>query len=150
MDKSPEPSAPSAKSPTISTAPACPAILGNPLLSDPAAEARRRTPLLSPDDVELLKGIRHLLYGEGYTIRGVQRILKAKGVRFVQSVGRGEQAVAAPDPGERGEAEPTTIPMGPASDVDSNPVRLGDSGLREVDWAQGRLRRTGRMHAGPR
>ena len=29
-----------------------------------------------PDDVDLLKGIRRLLYGEGYTIRGVQRILK--------------------------------------------------------------------------
>ena len=39
-----------------------------------------------PDDVELLKGIRHLLYGEGYTIRGVQRILKEQGVRFVMNV----------------------------------------------------------------
>lgn len=39
-----------------------------------------------PDDVELLRGIRRLLYGEGYTIRGVQRILKEEGVRFVQSV----------------------------------------------------------------
>ena len=29
-----------------------------------------------PDDVDLLRGIRRLLYGEGYTIRGVQRILK--------------------------------------------------------------------------
>ena len=29
-----------------------------------------------PDDVELLKGIRHLLYGEGYTIKGVQRLLR--------------------------------------------------------------------------
>jgi DNA-binding transcriptional MerR regulator len=39
-----------------------------------------------PDDVDLLRGIRHLLYGEGYTIRGVQRILKEHGIRFVQSV----------------------------------------------------------------
>ena len=38
-----------------------------------------------PDDVDLLKGIRHLLYGEGYTIKGVQRILKEEGVRFVQA-----------------------------------------------------------------
>jgi DNA-binding transcriptional MerR regulator len=43
-----------------------------------------------PDDVELLRGIRHLLYGEGYTIRGVQRILKAEGARFVQSIWREE------------------------------------------------------------
>lgn len=39
-----------------------------------------------PDDVDLLRGIRHLLYGEGYTIRGVQRILKDHGGKFVQSV----------------------------------------------------------------
>ena len=39
-----------------------------------------------PDDVDLLRGIRHLLYGEGYTIRGVQRILKENGLKFVQSV----------------------------------------------------------------
>lgn len=39
-----------------------------------------------PDDVDLLRGIRHLLYGEGYTIRGVQRILREQGGRFVQTV----------------------------------------------------------------
>ncbi|MHA7773397.1 MerR family transcriptional regulator [Roseibium sp. M-1] len=39
-----------------------------------------------PDDVELLKGIRHLLYGEGYTIKGVQRILKEQGPRFVMQI----------------------------------------------------------------
>lgn len=32
-----------------------------------------------PADVLLLKGIRQLLYGEGYTIKGVQRILATKG-----------------------------------------------------------------------
>lgn len=36
-----------------------------------------------PDDVELLRGIKHLLYGEGYTIKGVQRILKEQGIRHV-------------------------------------------------------------------
>jgi DNA-binding transcriptional MerR regulator len=41
-----------------------------------------------PDDVDLLRGIRHLLYGEGYTIRGVQRILREQGPRFVQLVWR--------------------------------------------------------------
>ena len=39
-----------------------------------------------PDDVALLRGIRHLLYGQGYTIRGVQRILREQGIRFVQTV----------------------------------------------------------------
>jgi len=39
-----------------------------------------------PDDIDLLRGIRHLLYGEGYTIRGVQRILREQGSKFVQVV----------------------------------------------------------------
>jgi DNA-binding transcriptional MerR regulator len=42
-----------------------------------------------PDDVALLKGIRRLLYGEGYTIKGLQRILKEQGPRYVQAIGRG-------------------------------------------------------------
>jgi DNA-binding transcriptional MerR regulator len=49
-----------------------------------------------PDDVDLIKGIRRLLHGQGYTIRGAQRILKESGVRFVQSVGRGEAEAMAP------------------------------------------------------
>lgn len=36
-----------------------------------------------PDDVALLRGIRHLLYDKGFTIKGVQRILKEQGVRHV-------------------------------------------------------------------
>ncbi len=39
-----------------------------------------------PEDIELLRGIKHLLYGEGYTIRGVQRILREQSVSFVQAV----------------------------------------------------------------
>jgi len=41
-----------------------------------------------PDDVSLLRGIRHLLYGEGYTIRGVQRIIREQGIKFVQAAGQ--------------------------------------------------------------
>lgn len=47
-----------------------------------------------PDDVDLLKGIRRLLYGEGYTIRGVQRILKEHGVKSVQSLAEPSAAVS--------------------------------------------------------
>ena len=48
-----------------------------------------------PDDVELLRGIRHLLYSEGYTIRGVQRILRESGARRVAAIGRGGPEAAA-------------------------------------------------------
>ncbi len=47
-----------------------------------------------PDDVDLLKGIRRLLYGEGYTIRGVQRILKEHGIKSVQGLADGSAAVS--------------------------------------------------------
>ncbi len=40
-----------------------------------------------PDDLLLLKGIRHLLYDQGFTIKGVQRILKDQGVRQVIAIG---------------------------------------------------------------
>ena len=50
-----------------------------------------------PGDVLLLRGISRLLYGEGYTIKGVQRILSAQGIGVVQRAGgaSGEELVAA-------------------------------------------------------
>jgi DNA-binding transcriptional MerR regulator len=57
-----------------------------------------------PDDVDLLRGVRHLLYGEGYTIRGVQRILREEGVSFVQKAWRGDSALPPPDPEDADEA----------------------------------------------
>jgi DNA-binding transcriptional MerR regulator len=44
-----------------------------------------------PDDVQLLGAIRILLYSEGYTIKGVQRILKEQGVRAVVTASQGSQ-----------------------------------------------------------
>jgi DNA-binding transcriptional MerR regulator len=42
-----------------------------------------------PEDVDLLKGIRCLLYSDGFTIRGVQKVLKDRGLRHVARIGRG-------------------------------------------------------------
>jgi DNA-binding transcriptional MerR regulator len=41
------------------------------------------------EDINLLRAIRQLLYGEGYTIKGVQKILKEQGARGVVSAWRG-------------------------------------------------------------
>jgi DNA-binding transcriptional MerR regulator len=55
-----------------------------------------------PDDVDLLRGIRHLLYGEGYTIRGVQRILREQGPKVVQAVWQPGATQPLPEqPGDR-------------------------------------------------
>ena len=53
-------------------------------------------------DIELVAAIRHLLYNEGYTIRGVQRILKEDGVEAVLA-GAGRRQGQLPG----GEAPPT-------------------------------------------
>ena len=63
-----------------------------------------------PADVDLLKGIRHLLYGQGYTIRGVQRILKEQGTAHVVEIGRG--TVHAREP-EVAPDEPRSIAIAP-------------------------------------
>lgn len=39
-----------------------------------------------PEDVELLSSIKTLLYKEGYTIRGVQRLLKEQGTKLTQPI----------------------------------------------------------------
>ena len=36
-----------------------------------------------PEDIELLKGIKYLLYNDGYTIRGVQKVIKEGGTRKI-------------------------------------------------------------------
>lgn len=50
-----------------------------------------------PDDVDLLKGIRALLYNDGFTIKGVQKVLKERGLRHVAEIGRGGTP-GAPEP----------------------------------------------------
>ena len=47
-----------------------------------------------PDDIDLLKGIRHLLYDQGYTIKGVQKLLKQNGPRFAIAIGSGNVTAA--------------------------------------------------------
>ncbi len=42
-----------------------------------------------PEDVELLRRIRALLYSDGYTIRGVQKVLREKGVKGLISAPAG-------------------------------------------------------------
>ena len=43
-----------------------------------------------PEDVDLLRGIKSLLYDEGYTIRGVQRLLKEQGNKLAIDFGKGK------------------------------------------------------------
>ncbi|PPD43719.1 MAG: MerR family transcriptional regulator [Methylocystis sp.] len=64
---------------------------------DPVKRAGGRR-LYRPRDIELVETIRHLLYREGYTIKGVQRILKEQGVEAVIEDLRRRQSGEAPEP----------------------------------------------------
>jgi len=87
-----------------------------------------------PGDVDLLRGIRHLLYEEGYTIKGVQKILRQNGVQFAVAIGSGDMsaleemtrrtaeakaAEAKPAPAvEKSAAEPPAASSAEDSDAD--------------------------------
>ena len=85
-----------------------------------------------PDDVELLRAIKALLYDRGYTIKGVQKLLREQGAQSVMRAEAGQgspKAVPAPPQGEpvaeQARAEPT---FGPPS--------AGSSRLNKSDAAK--------------
>ena len=51
-----------------------------------------------PEDVLLLRGVRDLLHIDGYTIRGVQKLLREGGVRVLQDRAQGAVPRAGPSP----------------------------------------------------
>lgn len=78
-----------------------------------------------PEDMELLRGIRHLLHAEGYTIKGVQKILREHGIDQVKATVRASLEAAAASGGQkkRGRKQllPPTVPAAKA--VAAAPVR---------------------------
>lgn len=90
-----------------------------------------------PEDVLLLKGIRHLLYDQGFTIKGVQRILKEQGARHVIAVANGAPLesiapVPADEDDEGGEAMPTASPATGGKALDAGDREKLASVLREL------------------
>jgi DNA-binding transcriptional MerR regulator len=77
-----------------------------------------------PEDLELLRGIRQLLYTDGYTIKGVQKVLRESGSRAVAEIGRsvaGSPATPFDDPAAHvtlpASAAPPAIQGAPATVV---------------------------------
>ena len=66
-----------------------------------------------PEDMELLRGIRHLLHAEGYTIKGVQKILREQGIDYVKQQGRAIDSVV-PEPRDL-PANARALPVGLAA-----------------------------------
>ncbi len=68
-----------------------------------------------PEDVALLRRIKTLLYTDGYTIRGVQKLLREGGVKALR-----EEGAAAPAAGD-GAASPVQASPQPAAGAPSQP-----------------------------
>ncbi|MBV6659169.1 MAG: MerR family transcriptional regulator [Devosiaceae bacterium] len=82
-----------------------------------------------PSDIALLSGIRHLLYDEGYTIKGVQRILREQGVAHVSdqstlsgTPGQGQVAQPVPAPAQAEPPLPSPSPVQPDSVAEPAPA----------------------------
>ena len=80
-----------------------------------------------PADIELLKGIHTLLYSQGYTIRGVQRILKDEGGSYVAGIGRGEVMPRKGDAAREGAPPPGTAKVAPRFDKAQLPRPIGEA-----------------------
>lgn len=63
-----------------------------------------------PDDLDLLRGIRFLLHREGYTIKGVQKLLREQGLDFVKVCWHAGNAAATPPTEEATVAKPGRKP----------------------------------------
>ncbi len=78
-----------------------------------------------PEDVDLLRGVRALLYSNGFTIRGVQKVFREHGAKFVSETGRGIADTAAltlVKEAARSEEAPAPGPRRSASAVGSSAV----------------------------
>ena len=71
-----------------------------------------------PEDLELLRGIRQLLYTDGYTIKGVQKVLRENGPRSVAEIGRGLASAIQPT----NEAMPPQLTTAAGSPVGGIPI----------------------------
>jgi DNA-binding transcriptional MerR regulator len=101
-----------------------------------------------PDDLDLLRGIRHLLYGEGYTIRGVQGLLRERGLRFVQNVWRPGAPQPIDRPTEDEEAVEAPAAAGPGAHEPRAPSLSGADIGRGVEHAPPVVPRTAAPSAG--
>ncbi len=87
-----------------------------------------------PEDVELLRGIQVLLHLEGFTIRGVQKILKEQGAEQVKASGQTGSLVA----GLAGDAVPAAPKKAPAARAKRVPAamahrKLVERAIRELE-----------------
>ncbi|GGG92968.1 hypothetical protein GCM10007420_05560 [Glycocaulis albus] len=94
--------------------------------------------LYRPQDVTLLKGLRRLLYAEGYTIKGVQKYLRDNGVAAVAALGEGGE-VAIPVAESQGTGQTGTGASAEPSQPAAGSLSALKAALARVEHAKSRL-----------
>ena len=86
-----------------------------------------------PEDIDLLRSIRELLYTDGYTIKGVQKLLREGGVKALTERQDSAPPAAEPTPIDRTEAIVATHPgPAPAAAPDASEAAALKAALVEV------------------
>jgi DNA-binding transcriptional MerR regulator len=96
-----------------------------------------------PADLELLRGIRRLLQAEGYSVRGVQKILREGGMEDVKRMGREPLARRRASARARAAPPPPTLPAatpGPAPRLSETQVGMLRDVVAELATLQAMLR----------
>jgi DNA-binding transcriptional MerR regulator len=88
-----------------------------------------------PEDVDLLRAIRDLLYEQGYTIKGVQKLMREGGLKI------GDEPVAVPADAVEDKAAPETAPTARKTASEELPLfrASDDKQLREIRAIAGEL-----------
>ena len=91
--------------------------------------------LYRPDHVALLRGIKALLYDDGLTIKGVQKMLREKGAKTVIARGKADAELSLERVEHRYEEEgmlPLDLPDNAAERLQDLKSRLGDRAPRGI------------------
>jgi DNA-binding transcriptional MerR regulator len=86
-----------------------------------------------PDDVDLLRAVKQLLYGEGYTIKGVQKLMREQGAASVARGPVGREGAAAAKAATAAFENPAAARPAPATQLaDVAALRAVLADLREA------------------
>jgi DNA-binding transcriptional MerR regulator len=85
-----------------------------------------------PEDIHLLRGVRELLYDDGYTIKGVQKLLREGGVRVLQDRAQGTAPEAAAETSEAATESVAPEPVAAATN-DPDTQRILVDVLKELE-----------------
>jgi DNA-binding transcriptional MerR regulator len=88
-----------------------------------------------PEDIDLLRAIRGLLYDKGYTIKGVQKLIREGGLKLAD----GEVVPDMPSPTEGEEAAAGAAEATPGTDLPLFRATLTPDQVRQVKAAVGEL-----------